>query len=186
MKHQRAAYAKAVDEAIEQLEARAIHAGKHHEPSLRVAEHGGAVYLDLAGQTGQAVEITGNGWQITNDPPVRFVRPANMRALPMPSGDGDINDLRPFINVANEDDFRLIVACLVGYLRPSGPYPIVVLNGEQGSAKTTLTRVIRRLIDPNETDIRSPRSNERDLAAAGRNNWVLAYDNLSASTVYGG
>lgn len=28
------------------------------------------------------------------------------------------------------------------------PFPILVLLGEQGTAKTTLARVVRRLVDP--------------------------------------
>ena len=44
--------------------------------------------------------------------------------------------LRPFLNVADEGDYRLLVTWLLAALRPCGPYPILVLHGEQGAAKS--------------------------------------------------
>ena len=41
-----------------------------------------------------------------------------------------------------------MVTWLTAVLRPVGPYPILVLNGEQGAAKSTLVKVLRLLIDP--------------------------------------
>ena len=58
-----------------------------------------------------------------------------------------IDRLRPFLNV-NANDFVLVVAYLLAALRPGGPYPVLALIGEQGTAKTTLVRVFRSLIDP--------------------------------------
>jgi len=55
-----------------------------------------------------------------------------------------------------------------------------VLCGEQGSAKSTAARVLRRLLDPNSTPLRSLPREERDLAIAARNGWLIALDNVSA------
>ena len=52
-------------------------------------------------------------------------------------------------------------------------------SGEQGSAKSTLQRVLRALIDPNKAPIRSLPRDERDLMIAATNGWCLAFDNLS-------
>jgi hypothetical protein len=64
--------------------------------------------------------------------------------------------------------------------RPSGPHPVLVVNGEQGSAKTTLVRIIRSLVDPNFADCRSKPHDVRDLMIAARNGWIIALDNLSS------
>ncbi len=69
--------------------------------------------------------------------------------MPLPQSGRTIGGLRPFVNVASDDDFVLLVSVLVGWLRGRGPYPLLVENGEQGSAKSTLTRVLKALIDPN-------------------------------------
>jgi hypothetical protein len=55
----------------------------------------------------------------------------------------------------------------------------LVINGEQGSAKSTLCKMGRALIDPNVAPLRRPPRDERDLAIAAGNGWVVGYDNLS-------
>jgi hypothetical protein len=90
-----------------------------------------------------------------------------------------VDALRPFVNVADPADWRLLVAWLLGALRPSGPYPVLILHGEQGSAKSTTARVLRELCDPNSAPLRSEPSNERDLMIAATNGWMVTLDNLS-------
>ncbi|WP_052710519.1 hypothetical protein [Azospirillum thiophilum] len=77
------------------------------------------------------------------------------------------------------NDFRLAVAWLLACQKRKGPFPVMVVNGEQGAAKSTFCRVLRRLVDPNAADLRSPPKDERDALIAARNGWVLGYDNLS-------
>jgi len=54
-----------------------------------------------------------------------------------------------------------------------------VLQGEAGSAKSTGVRVIRELLDPNKTPLRSEPRETRDLMIAAQNAWALAFDNIS-------
>ena len=63
--------------------------------------------------------------------------------------------------------------------QPHGPFPVLVLQGEQGSAKSTTARVLRRLIDPSQADLRMAPRDDDTLLVAARGSWVLAYDNLS-------
>jgi hypothetical protein len=87
--------------------------------------------------------------------------------------------LQEWVNVA-DDDWPLLVAWLVAALRPRGPFPVLPLAGEQGSAKSTTERVLRELVDPNVAPLRSEPRNGRDLAIAANNGWILAYDNVSS------
>jgi ABC-type phosphonate transport system ATPase subunit len=64
-------------------------------------------------------------------------------------------------------------------LRPLGPYPVLDVIGETGTAKSTLVAVLRTLVDPQEPALRRPPREERDLFIAASTNHVLAYDNLS-------
>jgi ABC-type protease/lipase transport system fused ATPase/permease subunit len=114
------------------------------------------VYLDLADEQWRVIEVDTNGWRVASDVPVRFLRPAGMMPLPMPEGGGSIEDLRMFMNV--EDDFKVIVAFLLGSLRPTGPFAHLELLGEQGSAKSTTARIIRSLIDPNHSPLKVNRA----------------------------
>jgi hypothetical protein len=67
----------------------------------------------------------------------------------------------------------------VAALRPRGPYPVLALTGEQGSAKTLLAGLLRALIDPNSVPLRALPRNEHDVYIAARNSHVLANDNAS-------
>lgn len=73
-----------------------------------------------------------------------------------------------------------MLAWLTCALWGHGPFPVLVLTGEQGSAKTTAARVLKRLVDPTAgADSAAPRD-ESDLMVQARSNWVLVFDNLSA------
>jgi hypothetical protein len=170
---------QAVQDALHLLEAKAQFDGERHHVYLRLGEHDGKIYLDLGDESWRAVEITADGWKIVENPPVRFRRSRAMAALPIPEAGGSIEDLRPFVNIEDDADWRLLVACLVAMLRPRGPYAIPALHGEQGSAKSTLCRIIRALIDPSTAELRSLPRDERDLMIAAHNAWLLPFDNLS-------
>jgi hypothetical protein len=94
-----------------------------------------------------------------------------MEALPEPQRGGSVEELRPFMNARTDDDdhdFILSVSWILAALRPRGPYPIDVHNGEQGSTKSTRGRVMRRLIDPNKSDLRKEPKDSDDLLIAAK------------------
>ena len=155
-------------------------AGDEHKVFNRLGEQGKSVYLDLGTKDWKAVAIDAAGWQILDRPPIRFQRSKSMKALPLPTSGADgIDLLRPFLNVADETDFRMLVAWMIGCLHPRGPYPILILTGEQGSSKSTTARVLRSLVDPANPMGRSSPQSEQDLVIAAKHNHVLAFDNLS-------
>jgi hypothetical protein len=169
---------QALSEAINALSAKAARAAEH-QAAVRVGGHGGLIYLDLGTPDWSAVEIAPEGWRIINAAPVRFIRPPGFRALPVPLKGGKVSELLPFVNVATRNDFLLLIGCLLAALRPTGPYIVIIINGEQGSGKSITCRVFRRLIDPNGAELRNDTRDERDLLLAARNGWMLALDNLS-------
>src|SRR5690349_4991534 len=88
-----AASSGVISGALEQLEARAQFDGPERGVHLRIAEHDGAIYLDLADDHWRAVKVTAGGWQVISAPPVRFRRPPGVLALPAPQRGGSIMDL---------------------------------------------------------------------------------------------
>ena len=171
---------EALQSALNTIEAMARFQGEQDTVYRRVASVGQQLYLDLGDPAWRAVEIDQAGWSVVDRPTVRFVRSQTIRELPIPESGGSIASLRAFLNLASEDDFTLAVAWLLAALTPSGPYPVLVLTGEQGSAKSTCARLLRSLVDPQEAPLRSMPRDERDLFIAARNAHVLAFDNLSA------
>ena len=174
-----AASAAEIRSALDLLEARAQFDGPERAVHIRVAEHAGHIYLDLADERWRAVEITPEGWRVIGAPPVHFRRPAGMLPLPMPEEGATIEALNSFLNLSNSKDFVLIVAWLLAALRPGGPYPLLAISGEQGSAKTVLSKLLKALIDPNVAPVRALSREERELMIAANNGYLLAFDNLS-------
>lgn len=169
---------QALQDALSVLEGHALYEGAEQTVHTRVGEHDGKVYLDLVNDRWQVVEISNQGWRVTDTAPIYFRRTRGMLALPYPMA-GRLDEVRPFLNLACEDDWRLLASWLVGGLRERGPYPVLVIHGGQGSAKSTLQRIVRSLIDPNAAPLRSEPREERDLMIAAVNGWVIALDNLS-------
>jgi len=170
---------QAFNDALGVLECKAHYEGKNHPIHVRVGSVDEKIYLDLCNDEWEAVEIDGDGWRFIKDLPVKFVRSKGMLPLPKPKKGSSLELLRPFLNLPDEDSWCLFVADLVGSLRDRGPYPILITQGEQGSAKSTLSRIKRSLIDPNSAPLRTTPREERDLMIAARNGWVLSFDNLS-------
>ncbi len=171
---------QALDDAIRVIEATAIFNGPRYRTWRRVGMLDGRIYLDLGSENWSAVEVTAQGWQLCAGAPCKFIRSSSMRALPAPIAGVMIEGLRPFLNVASDAEFRLIVAWLIAAIRPCGPYPVLAISGVQGSSKSTVSRVVRALIDPNAAPLRAPPRDERDLFIASWNSHVLAFDNLSS------
>jgi putative DNA primase/helicase len=169
---------RAIAEAKTALAGRAIYAGPETRVHSRLAGHGGAIYLDLVNSAWEMVKITSEGWEVVSSGPVRFVRSPGMQPLPHPVKGGKIDDLRPFLNLT-EDHWRLAVSWLIGALRPTGPYPLLVVGGSHGSAKSTASKMLRALIDPNQSPLRGEPTNPRDLAISADNSWCLGFDNFS-------
>jgi hypothetical protein len=166
-------------EAIATLEGLAIFDDPEELVFVRIGEYEGKVVLDLCDKQWRVVVIGKGGWEVVHESPIRFRRTRGMLALPAPVPGGSINDLRPFLNVPTESHFILVCAFLLGCFNPRGPFVILLLNGEPGSAKSTLCRLIRALIDPNKAPLRSEPKDNRDLAIAANNAWMIGLDNMS-------
>jgi hypothetical protein len=182
----KAANCEALASAMVTLEGQALFQGEEKHVFIRVAESGGKIYLDLCNHSWQVVAIDKCGWRIIESKacPVSFRRPHGMLSLSDPESGGNINDLRQFLNVASDDDFRLAVAWVMGALHPRGPYPVLILHGEQGSAKTTAACELRALVDPNIAPVRSEPRDPHDLMVAANNGWACVFDNMSSLPVW--
>ncbi len=168
--------------AVDAIDARARCDGTTPELSVRVgrkaADESLPIYVDVGDSDCRAIAIDACGWALVDRPRVAFRRPEGFLSLPVPSRDGSIELLRSYVNLSDRD-FRLLIVWLAAALRPVGPYPILALYGEQGSAKSTLARIVRRLVDPHAAPLLVEPKSTRDLMITALNGWLLAYDNIS-------
>lgn len=170
---------EALQSALNVIEAKAHFDAPERTVYVRIGGLDGRLYLDLGDQTWRAVEIDAAGWRVIDHPPVRFRRAAGMQALPAPVVGGSVEALRSFLNVRSDAVFVLVIAWALACLRNRGPYPVIVLSGEQGSAKSTFSAILRALLDPNTAPLRALPREDRDLFIAASNGHVLAFDNVS-------
>jgi hypothetical protein len=171
--------AAAMEGALRLIEAQAHFDGEERQVFTRIGSHDDKLYLDLADPGWNAIEIDADGWRLVNEPRVRFRRAGGMLTLPIPERGGDIEALRPFLNVKSDDDFVLAVAWVLAALRDCGPYPVLALTGVHGAAKSSFGRMLRGLVDPNSTDLAGLPRNDEDLYIACNNSHIQAFDNVS-------
>jgi hypothetical protein len=169
----------AMQEALGIFESMALYDGETNQVFLRLAHVEGRTYVDICDDRWRVIEIDSNGWRILNESPVKFRRPKGMLSLAEPVAGGNISDLRKFVNAPDDDDWTLLQAFLAGVWSPNPPYPVYNVTGEQGSAKSTRARVIRRLTDPSASPIGRAPKEDRDFAIAANSEWVVSFDNVS-------
>jgi len=174
---------QALQDALNTLHGIARHDGQEIETHIRLAAKDDCIWLDLCDEEWRVVKISAEGWEIVSNAPVKFRRTKGMKALPLPVTGGSVSSLRQLVNVT-DTDWPLLISWLVAAFRPGYPFPILVLHGEQGSAKSTVSKMLRNLIDPNIAPLRSEQRDERDLMLAATNGWVVGLDNLSRLPVW--
>jgi hypothetical protein len=161
---------QALEEALGIIEAETGLNGPELPVHIRIGRKDDSIFIDLCNSFYEAIEITKDGWTVTGTPSIKFYRTRGMLSLPYPVAGGTLKDLSRFVNIKESDDLILIVSWLVGAANPRGPFPPLIVQGEQGSTKSTLCRLCRGLLDPNISPLRATPRDERDLMIAANNN----------------
>jgi putative DNA primase/helicase len=141
------------------------------------------VFLDLANAAGEILEITSQGWTITDNLHQSFRRSPGMLPLPSPPANPQPPTPNPLLGLTTL--FHLtptahtrVLFWLAAALRPIGPYPILVLRGPASSGKSVLARALRTLIDPSAAPLRRLPIRDRELLQLALRNWILVFDHV--------
>lgn len=171
----------ALAEATQTLQALALfgNGSSVQQVHLRVARHDDKVYVDLANDKWEVVEIDAHGWRVLPRSPVLFIRSKAMRPMPAPAEGGTLQDIRELVNCGNDDDFLLLCGWIIGAFNPGGPFPVLCLHGEMGSGKSSTSEFLRRLVDPSQQPHRALPREERDLWIAAKWAHLQSFDNVS-------
>jgi hypothetical protein len=145
---------------------------------LRVGEDHGTVVVDMGTETGQCITITGRGWAVETDSPVIFRRSELTHPLVEPERDGTLDGLRELMNLP-EEDYRLAIGWVVAAYLTGIPHPILLVQGEQGTAKSNLIRTLLTLVDPQPAADRTPPKDNREWAIFARASWAFSFDNIT-------
>lgn len=145
----------------------------------RVNTFGEKLVYDMANEGQEFVVWEDGRWDVL--PGVYpFMRGDATRAQARPAKTDKllVDLLRPLVN-CSEDDLLLVAGWLIGCFKVGGPYPVLALHGMQGSAKTTTTRLLKRLVDPHGLTFSDPPKSASEILTVMRNRFLLVFDNLS-------
>lgn len=181
--HDRAPTDQALSVALATLRGQAqFDDGEPCEVFTRIAKTPGGYWLDLCNDAWECVLITATGWTVMSGEGVPlFIRSSSMWPLPMPVRGGTLDDLWPLVNIPEESRLT-VLAWLLECLRPDTPHVVLELIGEQGSAKSSTQKVLRRVIDPNQADLRTAPKAVDDIWIGARNSHMVSLENLSHLT----
>jgi hypothetical protein len=155
------------------LSAHAEFSGASRELYTRAAWHEGILYYEL--RSDKVVRVGAGGWTFDANPPVLFRRYVNLKALPDPQAGGSLDVLDELANLKSERDRRLFKAYLVTLLLEHVGRPIFNASGAMGSGKTTIQRLIKRLLDPTAPE--TVRFDPRDFLQKAMHAYVVMLDN---------
>jgi len=160
-----------IREAIKSLRSQ-VHCRPRPRPvDVRIVKSATAIFIDLANPQGEAVQITPTGWQITRPVEVAFRSSRGQLPLPKP----ELLDSQ----IPGLFDSPSVRHWLASALRPTGPYPVLVLHGPPGSGKSTAARMLRALIDPVTAPIQPLPSRGREVLELAVRDRVLAFDHVT-------
>jgi hypothetical protein len=155
------------------LSAHAEFSGEVRELYTRAAWHEGVLYYEL--RPGKVVRVGSGGWTFEAKPPVLFRRYANLKALPDPETGGSLDVLDGLVNLKSERDRRLFKAYVVTLPLEHVGRPIFNASGAMGSGKTTIQRLIKRLLDPTAPE--TVRFDPRDFLQKAMHAYIVMLDN---------
>jgi hypothetical protein len=138
------------------------------------------IILDLANKDNEVVEITSKGWHTVDNFNHDFRQPSTTLSIPGPVASEDRHTLSTFTDLfrLTAENRTRMFAWLVATLRPSGPYPILVLTGSTNSGKTMLARALRSLVDPCSVPVRRLPARDHEILQLACNNWILVLDQV--------
>lgn len=170
----------AISTAINAIEGKAVFDGQEYKLSVRATRtEDGAIWYDLGDDSWRAVKVTKEGWQIQEKIPVLFRRYSHLDAQVDPVAGGRVEDVLKFVNITDPDQKILFLVYLVVAMIPGFPHPMPFVFGPQGSAKSSLSRILRKLIDPSKLDVVSLTRHEKDLLLQLAHQYFLFFDNVS-------
>ncbi len=196
----------AMTETVRLQSLRILHGRARRGPllplSVRVADEKEGLLLDFADDYGHLAVIETRGWYLSRRGRPQFLQPEHELPLPRPLGGrreltnpeappsaapvyrqykGDLQEglevLRELLPALDELDWQMLLAWMTGCLHPGLMMPMLCLTGSQGCGKTTLARIVRRLIDPSTADVMAL-PQESEMARILQEHAMPIFDNI--------
>lgn len=171
--------------AVEELQSISLEKGKQQKVFVRYGRKGSSIYVDLANPEFKgAIEISPlDGFKVISESPVPLWTTPVLRPLPLPesiSRDDFLKMWEQLFNFEEEyGDYLLLVFIIKCMIIESGTCPFVIFEGPQGSGKSTMTKVLKKLIDPTYPLLFNPPDKEETIAIIASLVHLPSFDNIS-------
>ena len=161
------------------LSGKAYSEQEEHFLTVRTAkDKEGNYWYDLG--KGRAVKFAEGGWKIFKNPPIIFSAYGHQEPQPDPVAGNSLDDLMEMINTADEYNKILLKIYIVAGFIGDFAHPVLCVNGQHGSAKSTLFKLLKALIDPSQLKLLPPTRDHDQFIQIVSHNWVCFFDNLSS------
>jgi hypothetical protein len=156
---------------------------------LRVAKTERGLEIDIGDDSHARISIEpGRVAILTEGSQTLFERNPNFLPFVMPAEVGDIRKLLQYLNLTEREQW-LVIAWITYTLAhpkiPSSNYVFLVLRGERGSGKSTMSSItLGSLVGPSVIGVQAFPGSAVDLAIAVQNSHVVFYDNLRKLTPF--
>lgn len=148
----------------------------------RLAQADDAIYYDLCSPTWELLKITGSGIEtipFSEETPTFLHRQSmNEQVQPEYSDDDALEQLMQLLRISQSD--RVVFKIhLISMFFERHETPIMLIHGEHGSIKTTITKTVKRIVDPSASNISSLSNRKADIPLSFHNKYLSVFDNVS-------
>ena len=139
----------------------------------------GEIIYFLADSDCNTVTITPEIWFVGNNTNQKFITTNMDKPQIMPEKGGSLIDLlRPFVNL-DENNLSLLLIYIVQSFSRTSSHFAAILSSEKGSGKSTLSKILREIIDPSHAASSLLPSAESDLKVLLANSYLVCFDNTA-------
>ncbi|MBQ8903584.1 MAG: hypothetical protein IJY73_04735 [Oscillospiraceae bacterium] len=151
------------------------------EPRIRTAGNlmNGLVEYSLCDIQRNCIKVTPNGWKIVTSPENKFIITSEnqQQIKPRKTDENLLSLLDKYINT-DKDSKILFIAWLVQAFC-EGNHSALLIMADRGSGKSTLTKMIRKILDPSRTNSVVFPNKTDNLLTTLSNSYLVAFDNVA-------
>ncbi|MFW6030030.1 MAG: hypothetical protein ACOCRO_07220 [Halanaerobiales bacterium] len=178
--------ASSISQIIQLYSGNAVLNSSKVKMDLRVAGKNDSIYYDLCNSKWEVIKIAPDNWKKISgeNSPVYFRRYSHMKEQIEPlyksKDKGNPKKILDYLNIKNEsDEAILLLTYMASLFIPKIVHPVLILLGPHGSAKSTMFRLIQRIVDPTETEILNIPTNTEEYIQKTAHSWVSFYANVA-------
>lgn len=136
------------------------------------------IEYDLKNDHRQSVIVDQSGWIVTSDKKHKFLTPSTSleQVTPKKTKQNLLDLLKPFINIKGNQYVLFVIWLVQAFC--SGNHNALLVTAERGCGKSTLSRVIRSILEPSEVDVSRFSKNPEELINLLSNLYLVCFDNV--------